>query len=110
MFTLVCPASHRAINYDGAFLIWRQVLSFYLNIIIPDVLLNDYKNYTPDALPQHFYDVFLRFAQVMQMLCQILQTDDLSAVQSWLTTANDRGEIGLPTTPHSHVLLVGQRL
>ncbi|KAI0217165.1 Protein TBATA [Lamellibrachia satsuma] len=27
---------------------------------------------------------------VMQMLCQILQTDDLSAVQTWLITASDR--------------------
>ena len=27
------------------------------------------------------------------MLCQILQTDDVNAVQSWLVSAGDRGEL-----------------
>lgn len=31
--------------------------------------------------------------QILQMLCQILQTDDVNAVQSWLVSAGDRGEL-----------------
>ena len=30
--------------------------------------------------------------QIIQMLCQILQTDDVNAVQAWLCSAGDRGE------------------
>uniref|UniRef100_A0A672PXQ5 Thymus, brain and testes associated n=1 Tax=Sinocyclocheilus grahami TaxID=75366 RepID=A0A672PXQ5_SINGR len=34
----------------------------------------------------------LCFSQVLELLCQILQTDSLSMVQQWLLLASDRGE------------------
>jgi len=30
---------------------------------------------------------------VLEMLCQILQTDSIQTVQQWLVTAGDRGQI-----------------
>lgn len=32
---------------------------------------------------------------MLQVLCQILQTENLSDVQSWLVAASDNGELGI---------------
>ena len=38
----------------------------------------------------NFTQVYLNL-QVFTMLCQILQTEDVNAVQAWLCSAGDRG-------------------
>lgn len=42
--------------------------------------------------------VLLLSCQVLELLCQILQTDSLSTVQQWLLLAGQRGKMLLHST------------
>lgn len=57
------------------------------------------------------YESAFFLLQVLELLCQILQTDSLTTVQQWLLLAGQRGNVP-PRGPHvrdqRHVLPVSQ--